>query len=252
MDQELRLQRILDRVELVPGVGDRSRGRMCVMSLAACLAGEGHTDSPRSASRLIGYFAIPINDQMPHDVRQRLKPFAPRLIGTNDGLDGERAELLRRTLAEEILPRISGRYGADGAGRRGRVGPLGRMWLRLRRGGIESRIAKLLDEAKEGAHRPGQQAEIARAAGRLIGLCAREAPNAREAEWYWNAAIGLLDRLCDVGAEQRRAAPTPVRADRLDWLEVVLDARRPGTARAATGSVWAGLPGVAWAGDNES
>ena len=40
MDLNLRLQRALDRVELVSGsIGNPSQGRMCIMSLVAFLAG---------------------------------------------------------------------------------------------------------------------------------------------------------------------------------------------------------------------
>lgn len=235
MDQDLRLQRALDRVELASGVGDRRQGRMCVMSLAACLAGEDHTDSPDSASRLIGRFAIPINDHMPHEARQRLKVFAPRLLGTNDGRDKERAEVLRRALAEETLPRAAlsllhpGGPPASAAAFRcavGSAGPLGRLWLRLHRNAAERRAAKLLAEFQERSRRPGEEAEAASAAARLFCLWAREAADAREAEWYWNAAIGLLDRLCDVGAEARRAAPAAAaQADRLERAHQVPEAR---------------------------
>src|SRR5215210_7648303 len=105
MSPDLRLeqQRVLDRFELVSGIGEPDRGTACVMSLVAHLAGEGHTDRPRCASPLIRDFAIPINDHMPREARQRLKPFVPRLIGTGDGLDRARAEVLRRVLAEAVL-----------------------------------------------------------------------------------------------------------------------------------------------------
>src|SRR3712207_4557165 len=110
MDLDPRLQRAFDRVELVSGsIGDPGQGRMCLMSLVAFLAGEPHSDSPGCASPLIQTFAVPVNDHMPRAARQRLKPFAPRIIGTHDGLDGLRAAVLRRALAEEILPGVPGR-----------------------------------------------------------------------------------------------------------------------------------------------
>jgi hypothetical protein len=111
MDElELRLQRVLDRVELVEGIGDPAAGTMCVMSLVARLAGEGHTDHPHCASPVIRAFAVPVNDAMPLEVRRRLKPFAPRILGTDDGLDRERGAVLRRVLAERILPRVAEHY----------------------------------------------------------------------------------------------------------------------------------------------
>ena len=39
----------------------------------------------------------------------------------------------------------------------------------------------------------------------------------REQEWHWNAAIGLLDILCDVGAPTR--CGPGIRAERLAQLE---------------------------------
>jgi hypothetical protein len=228
MNLDLRLQRVFDRVELVSGIGTPDLGQMCVMSFVAALAGEGHTDAPSCASQLIRAFAIPLNDHMPREARQRLKPFAPRILGTNDGLDEARAEVLRRVLAEEILPRALERRRAAAApgaiAPRWRAGPLGRLWLRLCRRELHHRIVRLLGQAEHG-HRPGHAADMASAAGRLIGLCARDAADAHEAEWYWSQAIGLLDRLCDIGAE-RRCAPE-VRADRLERLEGILKGHRP-------------------------
>src|SRR5215213_3060577 len=116
MDLEPRLQRALDRVELVGGsIGDPGQGRMCLMSLVAFLAGEDHSDSPGCASPLIQAFAVAVNDHMPRPARQRLKPFAPRIIGTGDGFDRLRAAILRQALAEEIPPEAPGR-GPTGHG----------------------------------------------------------------------------------------------------------------------------------------
>ncbi len=211
MGPDLRLQRVLDRFELVSGIGEPHKGTMCVMSFVAHLAGEGHTDHPSCASPVIRDFVIPINDHMPREVRQRLKPFAPRLIGTNDGLDRARAEVLRRALAEVVLLRASGECQTSSPTEPAwRTGPFRRLWIRLLRGKWLRHIGRLLDEAEGGRGR-GQEAELASAAGHLLGLCARDAPDAREAEWYWSQAIGLLDRLCEVGAPVcgGRAGGTP-------------------------------------------
>ena len=109
MDLDPRLQRALDRVELVGGsIGDPGQGRMCLMSLVAFLAGEPHSDAPGCASPLIQTFAVLVNDHMPHAARQRLKPFAPRIIGTNDGLDGIRAAVLLQALTGGDLSGTSG------------------------------------------------------------------------------------------------------------------------------------------------
>src|SRR3712207_1094398 len=116
MDLDPRLQRALDRVELVGGsIGDPGEGRMCLVSLVAFLAGEPHSDAPGCASPVVQAFAVAVNGHMPRATRQRLKPFAPRIIGTADGVDRLRAAVLRQALAEEIPPRGACRPAPGGA-----------------------------------------------------------------------------------------------------------------------------------------
>jgi len=206
MNLDLRLERALERVELVTGVGTRDTGRMCVMSLVACLAGEEHTDSPSCASPLIRAFAIPLNDNMPHAARQRLKPFAPRILGTQDGQDAARAELLRRALAEEILPRLAGGQAPSPVWRLG--GPLWRFWSLIGVRRLEREAEWMMERAVALSDGADQSRAIAAAGavGRLLARAAREAKEPEEAERLWDQAIGLLDRLCEAGA-RRPGAP---------------------------------------------
>ena len=201
MDLDHRLQRAFDRVELVGGtIGDPGDGRMCLMSLVAFLAGEPHSHSPGCASPVVQAFAVAANDHMPRAARQRLKPFAPRIIGTDDGLDRLRAAVLRQALAEEIPPEApAGRRptGQD-APATGRFAKLRRLWRWLRK----DERGRLLDRALS----RGEGVYLAREAARLIARSARHAADARERERHWDAAIGLLDRLCDVGTPARRGA----------------------------------------------
>lgn len=206
MHLDLRLERALEKVELVTGVGTRDAGRMCVMSLVACLAGEEHSDSPTCASPLIRAFAIPLNDNMPHAARQRLKPFAPRILGTQDGQDQLRAELLRQALANEILPRLGG--PTRPAPNRRFAGPLWRLWSLLGMRRLEREAEWMMDRAvalSDGADM-ARAVAAAGAVGRLVARAARETSDPREAERLWDLAIGLLDRLCEVGG-QRPGAP---------------------------------------------
>jgi hypothetical protein len=215
MHLDLRLERALDRVELVTGVGTRDAGRMCVMSLVACLAGEEHGDSPHCASPLIRAFAIPLNDNMPHAVRQRLKPFAPRILGTQDGQDAARAELLRLALAAEILPRLCGR--SPQPARRG-AGPLRRLWSLLGMRRLEREAEWMMDRAvalADGADM-ARAVAAAGAVGRLLARAARDATDPREADRLWDMAIGLLDRMCDIGV--RYGSAQTVWASRLEQV----------------------------------
>jgi hypothetical protein len=216
MHLDLRLERALERVELVTGVGTRDAGRMCVMSLVACLAGEEHTDSPACASPLIRAFAIPLNDNMPHATRQRLKLFAPRILGTQDGQDPVRAELLRLALTEEIMPHL-GQQKPTSARRFG--GPFWRLWGLLGMRRLEREAEWMMDRVvalTDGADM-ARAVAAAGAVGRLLARAARDAADPREAERLWDMAIGLLDRLCDVGG-QRQAAPASTWATRLEQV----------------------------------
>ena len=212
MDLDPGLQRALDRVELVGGsIGDPGEGRMCLMSLVAFLAGEDHSDSPGCASPVVQAFAVAVNDLMPRAARQRLKPFAPRIIGTRDGFDRMRAAVLRQALAEEIPPEAPGGRPSTGHGApaKGGFAKLRRLWRRLRK----DERQRLLDRAL--SHDDGVY--LAREAARLVARSARHAADARERERHWDAAIGLLDRLCDVGAPVRRGPG--IRTERLARLE---------------------------------
>ncbi|HEX2065218.1 MAG TPA: hypothetical protein VHI93_00245, partial [Candidatus Thermoplasmatota archaeon] len=208
MEVDRRLEELCERVTLIDGVGSRRRGELCVMSFVALLGGERHTDHPASASPLIRNLAIPVNDAMPQDLRQRLKPFAARIVGTNDGRDPARAELLRQALAREILPRIRHDWGVGRVmerylpllgplllGSMGLAGPLGL--------GSEERMALLLAQLERGTP-PGYEPCLGSAVGELLARCLREASTREQRGWYCDQAIGLLDRLCDVGPEPRR------------------------------------------------
>jgi hypothetical protein len=207
MDVDRQVERLCERITLVEGVGSPRRGELCVMSFVALLAGERHTDHPASASPLIRNLAISVNDAMPQQVRQRLKPFAIRILGTNDGRDRVRAEVLRQALAGEILPRIRRDWGAGRTAERcgaplafffgdavGFAGAAGR--------DPEVRATQLLTQLADGIP-PGYEPCIGSAVGELLARCMHEATTREQQGWYWDEAIGLLDRLCDVGAEAR-------------------------------------------------
>jgi hypothetical protein len=203
---DARLERLYQQIELVRGSGDPSRGRLCVMSFVAFLAGERHSDAPAAASPVIRNFAIVVNDEMPTHLRQRLKPFAPRILGTNDGLDQRRLDLLRQAAAEAMTP-LAGPPGRKPAPPSGAHG-LG-AWLRRR-------VLARMEAALIADTIAATEVEVAASTAKLIALAARRAPTAAEQERCWSKAIDLLDQLCDVGAEQRQREAAP---DRLAWLD---------------------------------
>lgn len=83
-----------------------SRGAgVCAMELVAWLAGEPHSDHPECTSLVLGAYVRLLNDIMPPDVRQELKPYLPRLIGTaGDGRDVRRAFLAADAAVRVFAP----------------------------------------------------------------------------------------------------------------------------------------------------
>jgi hypothetical protein len=209
MDVDRRVEELCGRITLVDDTGSRRRGELCVMSFVALLAGERHTDRPVSASPLIRNLAIPVNDAMPEDVRQRLKPFAVRIVGTNDGCDRARAKVLRQALSGEILPRIRRDWGAGKDAKRCLL-PLGsRLLGAIGFAGMagpddEACPALLLAQLARGTP-PGHEPVLGWAVGEVLARCMDAASTEEQQRWYWDMAIDLLDRLCDIGPEPRRS-----------------------------------------------
>lgn len=201
MDVDRRLEQLYERVTLVEGMGSRRRAELCVMSFVALLAGEGHTDRPASASPLIRNLAMRINDAMPYDARQRLKPFAPRMVGTNDGRDQTRVEVLRQFLSERLLPLIRRERSVKPLSTRPRqlMSPFPEPSSERH---LEARAAELLARVESGVLRGGAPV-FASDLGDLLAGCMRDAPTGEKQAAYWSEAIILLDQLCDVGKEAR-------------------------------------------------
>ncbi len=76
--------RPLDLETLVLGRGNHpADDGKCVMEAVSYMAGEPHSDHPACASPVISAFMRKWNDDLDDETRQRLKPYIPRLIGTN-------------------------------------------------------------------------------------------------------------------------------------------------------------------------
>lgn len=203
MTTNTRMENLYQQITLVRGAGDRSHGKLCIMSFVAFLAGEGHSDDPATASAVIRRFAITINDEMPDHFRQRLKPFAPRIIGTRDGHDRVRADLLIDAVQLELLPQIAADF-SDATAARIQASYAG--WKHRRPESLaefRQRVIHMVLCAGDIRDTYTCQA-VASAVARLIAFCARTAGTSAQREWYWLKAIELLDRLCDVGSERGR------------------------------------------------
>ena len=211
-------QRLYDSIELVPGVGNRSLNELCVMSLVALLAGENHTDRPKAACPVIATFAIKINDGIDCEARQTLKPFAPRIVGTRDGLARRRAWVLTNIILGEVLP-----HRARSAGHSVPAALVEQLRVRSQSfdpGELQDLYALLRNEAKILGLDRGRLADFryllracargsdelaANACASILSDFARHPAQLEESGWYWNKAIEMIDRICDVGAGESLA-----------------------------------------------
>lgn len=221
-----RLERLYQQVELVKGAGEPKSGKLCVMSFVAFLAGEAHSDRPVSASPLIRELAVRINDAMPQEVRQELKPFVPRILGTNDGCDSERAAMLRVVTEVEIMPRICCDFVVSGD-----------RWS-WRRTGKFRNLSEKLFALTNSSHNPAEalpDTKLCAAVADLLCYCAINAPRAHLGRWYWEKAIDVLDRACDIRSD---SSSRKIDETRLRQLEEILAGRARNRRHATmTGSV---------------
>lgn len=215
MNGQNQVESLFRQLDLVPRVGERRESELCVMSLVALLAGERHTDRPATACPVIAAYAIKINDTVDCDSRQGLKLMATRIMGTNDGNKAERAWLLARVCVNEVFTYLMEDTGAPATVITG----LPRMPLEIdssfdfkqlsnelqmvgRHYGMErSRLADFRYLLR--ACNRGSAEFVAAAAAVTIVDCARLSDVPMQDNRYWEVAINLFDRLCDVGLADR-------------------------------------------------
>lgn len=72
----------LDLITLAHGNHPKREDGVCLLELAAWIADEPHTDRPACVCPVLAEFGRVWNDALPGYPRQRLKPYAARLVGT--------------------------------------------------------------------------------------------------------------------------------------------------------------------------
>lgn len=228
MSQNPRIERLLGEVELVRSRGDPERNKLCVMSLVALLAAEPHSDRPRCASPVIAAFARPVNDAMDRITRQRLSPFAPRIVGTSGSDEAARRAILHRRLVNTLLPAVvtdlqasargqdqarAAELTADLAGQLAHADARERLQLvqdpRWDRAALIWPLRNALT-----AHRDGDGVQQAEAVARVLIAAVSCLARPSRRNWYWDRAIELLDELCDVSGASAPARKAPVEAGR--------------------------------------
>jgi hypothetical protein len=166
------------RVRLAPGRHASPGEGACVVELASLLAEEPFSDEPSCVCPVIGGFLRAWNDRAAYAERQRLRPYAARIVGSRSGA---RVTRERRDLCLEWV-------GADLRG-----GFLRRSLARL---GMRMRIALYCG--------PGEALRLRSGAG---GYAARVLFGRRDTE----GAFILLDAMLALGTEYEPGPPaTPV------------------------------------------
>jgi hypothetical protein len=173
-------------VRLDPGHHRDARDGVCIVELASILAGERFSDAPRCVCDVIASFLRSWNDRLGYADRQRLLPYAERIIHTVGDPDATRR---RRDLCLAFA-------GAEVEG-----GVIGRFWWRLR---MRAKLAVRIGL--------GRAVKLDRGAGEYAArLCfGRDGPD---------AAFDLLDRLLEVGADQREPEAAPQLPD--EWVPAI-------------------------------
>ena len=187
----------LNGITLNSGSHEGPDDGMCVMEAAAWIAGEEWTDSPVCVSPLLAEFCRLLNDAWGDSDRQRLKPFAARVIGTaGDGQDNARSYLALDWLVRTYTP-----AWLDLAGMREDATE-----LRERRRIADRTAAAAAQESIKAARQSAAAAWAAAwaaagdaaldAAWAAAGDAARDAlaPTVRHLQ---ASALGLLDRMID-------------------------------------------------------
>ena len=165
-------------VRLTDGGHSSPRAGVCVVELASLIAHEEFSDRPRCVCPVIGAFLRGWNDRAPYAERQRLSPYAKRIVGSRGGprVTRERRDICLQWVGAEL----------SHGGVRG-------VWSR---GATRVRIAIFCGL--------GAAARLNEGAG---DYAARVAMAAGDAE----RAFELLDTLLAAG-EERRLGPSPVSA----------------------------------------
>jgi hypothetical protein len=164
----------IESLRLEPGAHASPRDGVCIVELASMMAGEEFSDRPDCVCDVIAAFLRSWNDRLSYSDRQRLRPYAVRVVDTKSDRATTR---LRRDICLVWA-------GADLS-----RGPLGRSLARI---STRGRIALLFG---------------LRPALRLDEGAGEYAARLCFARYDSDVAFDLLDRLLDVGAADDESAP---------------------------------------------
>ena len=167
---------------------------LCVMEATAVWLGENKKDHGIDAvCPRIEVYARVLNDTMPHEERQRLIAFIPRLPNTKPRTEAQ--DLARRWMLQETATKLFAASAMRAAGLTEQADKLSRCVV------TDSETSRFwAAEAAEAA----RAAEVAWAEGAALAALAAGAAGAvwaADAAGMWDESINLLDRLIKVTEE---------------------------------------------------
>ena len=197
----------LDAISLRAGGHQSPDDGFCVMELTSFLAHEPWSDAPQCASPVIAAFLRSWNDSVSDDFRQRLKPYAARVIGTRT-TDAD--ETTRAWLATDWMVRTMAPAWLELAGLSAQAAEL-RALQPLTTAAIALSVREILSRVRtDAAAARAAAGDAARAAARAAaGDAAGDAAKQRLAptvEQLQVSAFDLLDRMIAVGRAPQTGA----------------------------------------------
>ncbi len=95
-----------DNPYLRAGSHKEGEKQFCLLEAVAYIAGEPHSDHPKCVSPVLGAFGRALNDALPEDRRQELRPLIEPLVGTagNPEVDQRRGLMAMDWLVRTYLP----------------------------------------------------------------------------------------------------------------------------------------------------
>ena len=96
----------VETLTLLHGAHSSRKDGVCLLEAVAWAAGEKHSDKPACVCPVLAEFGRTWNDQLTDDLRQRLKPFVSRLVGTkgSEALERRRSLLALDWLIRTYVP----------------------------------------------------------------------------------------------------------------------------------------------------
>jgi len=215
----------LETLQLKKGAHSKFEDGACIMEAVAYVAGEPWSDHPACASPVISAFLRSYNDSVSDEVRQTLKPFIPRLVGTASTPE---VESRRAIMATDWLIRVHTPAWLRLAGLTAHADALAGFPEITALAQIPSIMAPL-DAARKDSAAARAAARDAAWAARAAAWAARAA--ARDAAWAArDAAWAARDAAWAARAAARDAA----------WAARAAAGDAAGAARAAAGdAAWA-------------